>query len=97
MCAYHKAKYRDYKLKLKLEVLEAYGGAVCAVCGETDLDLLQLDHVEGGGRQHRRELDTSGGYEFYLRLKSDGFPQIPPMQVLCANHNIKAYADGRRG
>lgn len=66
----------------------AYGGAYCRCCGETQLEFLTLDHVNGGGDAHRRRLEGRGsGKNYYHRLRALGFPQEPPLQVLCFNCN----------
>ena len=37
------------------------GGHVrCACCGEREVALLTIDHINGGGNQHRRELGARG-------------------------------------
>jgi hypothetical protein len=36
------------------------GRAVCACCGEREIALLTIDHIAGGGAQHRRELGARG-------------------------------------
>lgn len=38
--------------KNKLACMAAYGGK-CAICGEKDIDVLTLDHVDGSGSKHR--------------------------------------------
>jgi len=81
---------------LKLEVLRAYGGLRCVCCGEERPEFLTLDHVNGGGNEHRRRLTGSngGGKHLYRRLKEFGFPNDPPLQVLCLNCN---WAKGHYG
>lgn len=76
-------------------IVAAYGGG-CAVCGETDLDMLVADHVNDDGAEHRRELSrTRGGSPgrpasgrmVHADIVRRGFP--PEFQILCANHNQK--------
>jgi len=67
-------------LALKIEVLSHYGGK-CACCGETELSFLELDHINGRGNEHRRNL--GGGNHFFHNLKKYGYPE--GLQVLCAN------------
>jgi len=55
----------------------------CACCGEWRLEFLTLDHIDGGGNQHRKSGMT--GRKFYLWLKREGFP--PGYRVLCMNCN----------
>jgi hypothetical protein len=59
------------------------GEAKCQ-CGVNELALLTIDHIAGGGNQHRKEIGLKGaGYGFYRWLKKNGFP--PGYQVLCWN------------
>jgi hypothetical protein len=85
-----------YRIRLRLEVLEAYGNK-CACCGEEHPDFLTIDHINNDGAAHRRELfgDSRGvgSYEFYLWLKREGFPK-DNFQCLCMNCN---WAKGKYG
>jgi hypothetical protein len=74
-----------YRRRLKIETLEAYGGS-CACCGEAGVDFLHLDHVDGNGKAHRRSLAKNPG-GFYATLRKLGFPNDPPLRVLCGNCN----------
>lgn len=74
-----------YRRKLKLEVIEAYGSR-CACCDEDGLDFLHLDHINGGGKLHRKSL-ASNPSDFYPTLRKLGFPNDPPLRVLCGNCN----------
>jgi hypothetical protein len=72
---------RDYRLTLKARVLAHYG-TFCACCGATTG--LSIDHIDGNGREHRRELfgrKDHGGQHFYLWLIRQGFPA--GYQTLC--------------
>lgn len=82
-----KAAYR----RERLEALQAYGGKTpqCACCTEGALLFLSLDHVNGGGRQHR--LETGGG-GFYTWLRRHGYPA--GFQVLCHNCNLGRQLNG---
>ena len=66
---------------LRLEVVSAYGGR-CACCGETTAELLAVDHINGGGRQHRKSI----GNNFYSWLKRHNFPK-DNFALLCHNCN----------
>lgn len=80
-----------YRKKLKLQGLVAYGGPnpKCAWCGESDVAKLSLDHVNGDGAAHRRALGAARCYSdhVYRRLRDLGWPNSPPIQVLCIAHN----------
>ena len=77
-----------YRLANKMKVLIHYGGnpPKCACCGFSDIRALQIDHINGGGMEHRRSIGIkNGGITFYLWLIRNGFPE--GFQVLCANCN----------
>jgi hypothetical protein len=74
---------KAYQRRLKCEVVAAYGG-VCACCGEAEIVFLTIDHINGDGARHRREIGL-GGYRFYGWLKRNHFPE--GFQVLCYNCN----------
>lgn len=71
-------------------ILAAYGEK-CACCGESDEAFLVVDHINGGGREHRRAI--GGSHRFYGWLVREGFP--PGFQILCYNCNAaKERHDG---
>jgi hypothetical protein len=77
----HLARMRIYNAHIRALVFNHYGH-VCACCG-TDKKL-QIDHINGGGAQHRLELfgdPRSGGDKFYCWLLNNGFPD--GYQPLC--------------
>jgi hypothetical protein len=82
-------RHRKSRYKLRMEVLNAYG-AQCQCCGEDQEEFLCIDHVDGGGRNHRKEIGT--GDSVYRWLRQEGYP--PGYQVLCHNCN---FALGLRG
>lgn len=69
--------------KIRLEVLEAYGGK-CVCCGETHKVFLTLDHIFGGGGAHRQTLGARGVYN---EVKKEGFPK-DRYRILCMNCNF---------
>lgn len=94
------ARRRDHILKgvkarrarMKLETFQHYSGdsPKCACCGESHLEFLTIDHMNGGGSKHRRELNKSnkhspGGLAFYYWLRRNNYPS--GFQVLCFNCN----------
>lgn len=62
------------------------GDPKCACCEEPNLVFLVIDHIEGGGNEHRKQTRTRGGYSFYLWLIREGFPE--GFRVLCHNCNM---------
>ena len=74
------------QIELRRQVLEHYGG-LCQCCGETQYEFLAIDHINGGGRAHRRSIP---GQSVYRWLRKHDFP--PGFQVLCHNCNMaKAF------
>lgn len=79
---------RNYR-RLRLEVMSHYmpPGSVkpsCACCGESIFEFLSLDHINGGGMKHRKEIAKVGSV-FYRWIKNHGFP--PGYRILCHNCN----------
>ena len=83
-----KAKAKAYLLKIKTEVMKHYGNgeAACLRCGYNDIRALNIDHVNGGGKNDRKSHKRHGGYSFYLKLRKLGYPS--GYQTLCANCNL---------
>ena len=71
---------REHDDRLRAQILSAYGGK-CACCGEAEPDFLTLDHINGGGTEHRRQ--TNG--KVYAQLRRQGFPA--GYRILCWNCN----------
>jgi hypothetical protein len=78
-------RQKKYNLSVKLAVFQHYGGA-CACCSESSIEFLCIDHINGNGNKHRRQIGSDGGSSFYLWLKRNGFPE--GFQVLCHNCNM---------
>lgn len=76
---------RRANAKIKTEVFNHYG-VICKCCGESYLPSLTIDHINGGGNKHRRELKINrGGTSFYRWLRAQGFPV--GFRTLCYNCN----------
>lgn len=85
---------RAKRAQLRAQVFAHYGTA-CACCG-TPEDL-SIDHIAGGGAQHRQELfghsRRGGADRFYVWLIKHGFPA--GYQTLCMPCNA-SKRDGER-
>jgi hypothetical protein len=80
-----KERDRKYGIKLRAEAIRALGGK-CARCGVKDYRVLQIDHIDGGGRAEQAKITNRGIYRKIRDGHTDGY------QVLCANCNwIKKY------
>ena len=85
---------RSYARRLRDAAFEAYGGPVCACCGERERSFLCLDHVNGDGAEHRRAIATSAhSNNLYAWLKREGYPA--GFQALCQNCNVGRWRNGR--
>jgi len=74
----------------KVKVLRAYSTtpeASCVLCGENDIELLCVDHIDGGGNKHKRTANIKGRLPTWL--KKHNYP--PGYRTLCFNCNLKSY------
>ena len=92
---------RESGQRLKDSVFLAYGGYICACCGETCRSMLTIDHIDEDGAEHRERLGKGKSYMtrrsglgdyLYRDLRNRGFP--PGFQVLCYNCNISKHRLG---
>lgn len=86
---------KNTRFKLKLLVFINYGGAICKCCGEDTIEFLTIDHINGGGNAHRREIfgkAAGTGSSFYRWLKKNCYPT--GYQVLCFNCNVSKHMFG---
>jgi hypothetical protein len=82
---------RNSKIKRRLEVLVYYskGTPSCACCGEKEIVFLTIDHINGGGRKHRRE---TGYTHLFDWLRHNNYPS--GFQILCYNCNAAKAING---
>lgn len=78
-----------FNLKRKIILINGYGGK-CSCCGESEHAFLSIDHVNGGGGKHRREIGSSS--TLYRNIIREGFPKT--FQLLCHNCNHGRYING---
>lgn len=74
---------RAVKRRAERELVLAHYGGSCACCDEGTFEFLAIDHVDGGGTQHRAEV--GGGASFVTWLIKQGLPA--GFRVLCHNCN----------
>lgn len=85
-CTENLNKYGEAHRKfLRMKAFDAYGGAVCACCGENRIEFLTIDHIDGGGYQHRKQIGVGAGTAFCRWLKNNNYPR--GYRVLCSNCN----------
>lgn len=81
---------REYRQRLRRQVIELYGGA-CACCGEDTYEFLTLEHKNGGGREHSRSFGNNY-YSMWRWLRDN--PVSDEFEILCYNCNC---AKGHHG
>lgn len=76
---------REYGKTIKNRVMAHYGNgeSKCVSCGFSDINALSIDHVNGNGSSHRKEVGSGG--RFYHWLIRNNYPL--GFQVLCYNCN----------
>lgn len=79
-----RAKARAYNRKIRELAIEAYGGK-CACCGLDTYEFLAIDHINGGGVQHRKSIGWSGN-SIAKWLKKHNYPE--GFRILCHNCNL---------
>jgi len=87
----------DYKERLASmrdenfqKVLDHYG-TKCVCCGQDDPIFLTVDHIDGDGEKHRKEIKKWGS-GFYKWLIDQNFPC--GFQILCYNCNMGRHRNG---
>lgn len=91
--ARNKVYAKRYRAELRQQIIDAYGGS-CVCCGSTRERHLALDHVNGNGNQHRREV-SSNNLTILRLVVQQGYPS--DFQLLCHNCNFEKHVDGRCG
>lgn len=89
------ADMRTRRLAVKLTVLRHYG-PVCACCSESDSRFLTIEHANGDGAAHRREISGTRtlGADFYRWLIRNGLPGDLGLIVLCISCNQSGHHNG---
>jgi hypothetical protein len=79
-----KSKKAAYLLEVKKAVVNYYSGGVnkCSECDVSDIRILTIDHICGGGAAHRRQERIKSMARW---LQKSGYP--PGYRILCHNHN----------
>ena len=75
----NRTRYRDRRLNC----IEHYGNK-CDCCGEINIEFLAIDHINGGGMKHRKEL-ASKNMNIFEYLTKNNYPE--GYRVLCHNCN----------
>ena len=81
------ARGNERRRLLRIKVLSHYanGTPKCACCGESHIQFLGIDHIDGNGGKHKATIKRPGN-QFYSWLKKNNFPS--GFRVLCHNCNL---------
>lgn len=76
---------REWAYRVRMQVFTHYckGTPCCACCKETHLEFLTIDHIDGNGAEHRRNLNTSSICRWLIK---NNYPE--GFRVLCMNCNF---------
>lgn len=82
----NRASQNRSNARIRYEVIGHYsqGTYKCASCGDRHMEFLEIDHINGGGKQHKRSIP---GNDTYRWLRKNNYPS--GYQVLCSNCNMK--------
>lgn len=82
---------KDRRRELKLDVLQHYSGGTpeCSCCNERRIEFLVIDHIDGGGNEHRKTVKPN---RLHRWLIDNNYP--PGFRVLCSNCNTSFGAFG---
>lgn len=84
----YSASNKANRQRAKQECYQFYGTS-CACCGESRIEFLTIDHINGGGTKHRREEKIGN---IYFWLKRNSFPS--GFRTLCFNCNCSLGHSG---
>lgn len=82
---------RQYQRNKKMDVINHYGGK-CLCCGESFIEFLAIDHIGGGGQQHRKKSKITSGTGMYRWIVKNNYPT--GFRVLCHNCNMSIGSYG---
>jgi hypothetical protein len=77
-------RQRAYQAKIRKSVIMQHYGNKCICCSENEYLFLEIDHINGGGYKHRKNVTGSGDTLSRWIIKNN-FPNV--LQILCSNCN----------
>lgn len=84
-----KIRIKGLRKRIRLQVLNHYCNnnirCMCKGCNEKYVEFMSIDHMNGNGNKHRKEL-LGKGITIYIWLLRNNFPK--GYRVLCHNCNI---------
>ena len=87
---YDRARTRKYMENLRLCVLNKLSDTPqCEICGISDIRVLDIDHINGGGTKERKQLSSAGVWRKILKM--DQYEAKQKYRILCKNCNWIAH------
>ena len=79
----------EYNQRKKIDVLTHYGNGSpeCVLCGHDKLTSLSIDHINGNGNKHRREIKKCNTYRWLMK---NNYPE--GFRTLCMNCQLDERA-----
>ena len=86
-----KACQREYKMRVKSAAFNRIGGMRCALCGCDEMIFLTVDHADGNGVAHRKQLQGRGRgggpvYSWIVKASDEELAKWN-LRILCYNCN----------
>ena len=86
-------KHKRSERKIQLINFYSKGKDECVCCKENNVKFLSMDHINGGGKEHREQIAKELGWQdLYKWLIKHNFPE--GFQVLCYNCNFGRQQNG---
>lgn len=92
---YTKTEEKDYRYNLRKKVFETLGGAKCTNCGCDIMEILEINHIHGGGRIEYRKY--KGNQKQFHRDIISGKLDKSKYNVLCKVCNTLHYIKDLKG
>ena len=93
MSTKNRQQIKDFNTKLRALDIVGNGFIRCAWCGDTRIEVLHLDHINGDGHRHRRQMGKGGkgaGMRAYRDIIRHSEKARQIYQLLCSNcHQLK--------
>ena len=80
-------KWREQHQRVRERAMEVLGGKICANCGCDEYSLLEINHINGGGRMASKKMSNRQLYRAIMNGKLD----LSEYNVLCRVCNALHY------
>ncbi len=98
--AYNRNRNPVYRLRTRKKVFNLLGGEFCVLCGCSDIRILEINHINGGGSQQMKQKTKKGIKYSYIQLLYDikmGRLDKKYFNVMCRVCNVIDYVFRKYG